>query len=98
MIRLVSIIPGVCARLKTCQLREGLDQEYTLLPKSLPDVESLAFGFFLSKMNAPDSLISISTFRAEASDSAVHFLVEKTHASYRSFFLEGSHPARLVEP
>src|SRR5690242_14602724 len=46
-------------------------------------------------MNAPDSLISIRTFRADASDSAVHFIVEKIRASYRSFFLEAARDALL---
>ena len=44
-------------------------------------------------MNAPDSLIGIRTFGAEASDSAAHFTVEKTCASYRSFFLEAARDA-----
>ena len=58
-------------------------------------MESFAFGFFLSKMNAPDILISIRAFRADASDSAVHFIVEKIRASYRSFFLEAARDALL---
>jgi hypothetical protein len=44
-------------------------------------------------MNAPDSLIGIRTFGAEASDLAAHFIVEKICASYRSFFLETSRDA-----
>src|SRR5262249_30131579 len=44
-------------------------------------------------MNAAESLISIRTFGAEASDRAIHFLVEKICASYRSLFLEAPRDA-----